>query len=114
LESRRNNDSRRRGDCARYSRTTGGICVGEGIRVAICVRDATNDNTRAGRSRRWEGLLEESTVLSCILSITLKDICIEEATSLNHSSGRRVGIVSRACGRAASSVEGTGRPKHVI
>jgi hypothetical protein len=58
--------------------------------------------------------LVESTVLSCVLSITLEYVCVEELTVLSHATGRWVGIVSRTCGRAASSIEGTGCPKQVL
>jgi hypothetical protein len=58
--------------------------------------------------------LVESTVLSCVLSIALKYVCVEELTVLSHATGRWVGIVSRTCGRAASSIEGTGCPKQAL
>jgi hypothetical protein len=58
--------------------------------------------------------LVESTVLSCVLSIALEYVCVEELAVLSHTTSRWVGIVSRTCSRTASSVEGTGCPEHVL
>jgi hypothetical protein len=59
-------------------------------------------------------LLVESTILSCVLSITLEYVCVEELTVLSHTTSRWVGIVSRTCDRAASSIEGAGCPKQIL